>query len=212
VSWEKLSPIETGALETLRTAAVKKGWQEESFPDLATSPFMLNAPIAKVQKILAKALKPGRDTLSTVRIAGGKIEEITEATFTEIEERARQSDAVAATVSAPTRGCPAPDFERAEIRATRVLEAFLDDGQRDDFRQHNRFVSVGVDTGCHYMVTSRHARDSLARYQRSLYDLDSRMPVCVHDWSVPAAEEMLALHLHLAVPGGEAYLRRLPPE
>jgi hypothetical protein len=33
---------------------------------------------------------------------------------------------------------------------------------------------------------------------------------CVHDWTVPASEEMLALHLFLTMPGREHYLRDIP--
>ena len=32
--------------------------------------------------------------------------------------------------------------------------------------------------------------------------------LCVHDWVVPAPEEMLSLHLLLQLPGWESYLRR----
>jgi hypothetical protein len=62
------------------------------------------------------------------------------------------------------------------------------------------------------MVTSRHARDQLATYHRSLYDLDDKVPLCVHDWDVPAPEEMLAIHVLLSLPGWELYMRRLEGE
>ena len=57
------------------------------------------------------------------------------------------------------------------------------------------------------MVTSRQATDALAHYQRTLYDLDEDRPLCVHDWSVPPAEEMLSLHVLLALPDWERFLR-----
>jgi len=109
----------------------------------------------------------------------------------------------------PTRGCPAPDFRSAELKARVVLETFLTDEQREDFQRYNRFVSVGATTGHRYMITSRHARDELSQWQRTLYDLDDRIPLCVHDWGVPAAEEMLALHVLVQLPEYETYLRYL---
>jgi len=120
--------------------------------------------------------------------------------------------AVVATVAQPVQGCPAPDFPNAfDARANRVLEAFLSDEQRDDWRRRGRFVSIGMDTGHRYMLTSRDAREALQTYgSRSLYDLDERRAYCVHDWAVPAPEELLALHLFLAIPGGESFLRHVP--
>ena len=45
---------------------------------------------------------------------------------------------------------------------------------------------------------------------RSLYDIDERMPFCVHDWEVPAAEELLGLLVHIQIPGLERYVRNMP--
>lgn len=114
----------------------------------------------------------------------------------------------AASVVAPVRGCPAPDFVNAEIKAAEVLETFLNEEQIQDFRRYNRFVTRGADTGHRYMVTSRQAHDELSRYSRTLYDLDAELPMCVHDYSIPAAEEMLSLHMLLQFPHWERYLRR----
>jgi len=35
-------------------------------------------------------------------------------------------------------------------------------------------------------------------------------PLCVHDWTVPPSEEVLAIHLMLSLPGRERLMRRLP--
>ena len=147
-------------------------------------------------------------------------------------------EAIAVTVAQPMLGCPVPEFERAEIRATRVLEAFLDEEQIEDFRRRQQFVSVGADTGHRYLLTSRHARERMTRVDgRSLFDLDAAdnvypviidnydghrvhagnerihgLAICAHDWTVPAAEELLALHLFVSMQGQESYLLSLPPE
>lgn len=45
---------------------------------------------------------------------------------------------------------------------------------------------------------------------RQLFDVEENRPLCVHDWSVPPPEEMLAIHLCLSIPGYEHYVRTLP--
>lgn len=210
---EKLTPQERGALAVLEPKARSKGWisPESSFEQGETA---IAAPIGKVSILLAKALKAERTVVSAVRFSDGKIEEVSEGTFDaeaalpKAKVVASAKPAVAASVAAPVRGYPAPDFVNAELKAAEVLSHFLDDGQFDDFQRYNRFISRGVDTGHRYMVTSRHARSELAGYQRTLYDLDEDRPLCVHDWVVPAAEEMLSLHLLLQLPGWESYLRQ----
>jgi len=202
---------------------------DDSYRTSAGREITLEAPIDQVQAILSKALKPGRKLLSVVRFTNGKMEETEgpyrtpalpqlpapEAITPQGVEPAHlvaepQKPMVGVTVAKPVLGCPAPDFEDADIMANRVLEKFLDSDQIADFRKYNSFVSIGQDTGHRYAVTSREARGRLASFRRSLYDLTERNPYCVHDWTVPAAEEMLALHLLLSVPGGESYLRRVP--
>jgi hypothetical protein len=156
----------------------------------------------KVQKVVTKALKPERALLSAFKFVGGKMTQLFEGEMPPPEAKA------AVTVALPTIGCPAPDFDVAHDRATRVLGVFLTLPQVEDFDRHGRFVSVGADTGHRYMLTSRRSPD-IERFERSLFDLDDNLAFCVHDWAVPAPEELLGLHVFLSVPGGEAYLRQL---
>lgn len=44
---------------------------------------------------------------------------------------------------------------------------------------------------------------------RSVYDLDEARVLCLHDWVVPAAEELLELLLCLSLPGREREARSL---
>jgi hypothetical protein len=253
-----LTPTEEAAMEVLRRRAIAKPtrvgpiaigrepWAtEEDFRPIEKKTYReagveisvrLRAPIAAVQKVLARAMKPGRATVSAVKFSDGKIEEVrtadtTSATTTVAllapkKEKPKALTApkketkAAVTVAAPTIGCPSPDFGEAEIRAKRVLEVFLDDQQRADFRKTGRFVSQGQDTGRRYLLSLRNAPDGGLRHQsfRSVLDLDPSDdarglysgPLCVHDWTVPAAEELLALHLMIVLPGRERYLRSLP--
>lgn len=178
----------------------------------------LTTRISKIQKILTRHLKPKREQVTVVKFESGKMVEMTEQLLQEIEvapaslpsskaEQKKKLRPVAATVAEPYRGCPAPDFEQAEVRAQDVMRAFLTPEQIEDFETDGSFISIGADTGHRYAITSRYARGGLAKYTRSLYDLDEHMAYCVHDWEVPAAEELLAIHLLLSVPGREMFLR-----
>lgn len=218
-----LSPDETKALKLLRDKALCNLWglrpwttaeefrslDSPSYRTAAGVQIRLAAPLATVQKFLAKALKPDRILVQVVKHRDGKLAE--PAVESSDAPTAQPDPVVGTTVAKPVVGCPAPDFSPAEIRATRVLEQFLNEAQIEDFRRFNRFVTVGADTGHRYMLTSRLQRDQLGNFAgRSLYDLDERRAYCVHDWEVPAAEELLALHLFLSLPTREAYLRSIP--
>ncbi len=205
-----------------------------AFDDRSSTDLDVNVEV--VAKWLAKALKPGKSLVTAYRIAGGKIEEMREQSYVaqpdapkspyrdpappppEAPEEVKveavaappAEQTVAVTVAKPVRGCPAPDFAPAEIRAREVLVAFLDDDQRRDFNKYNQFVAVGGASGHRYMITSRHAREQLARYGgRSVYDLDDNVAICTHDWIVPAAEECLTLSLLVQLPNHENWLRQL---
>ncbi len=190
---------------------------------LTEQSIVLGAPISKVQRALEKPLKPGRDSLSVVRYKNGHIEEVSDRTIglldadplpepareTEAKPKPKSPPVAAVTVAQPTQGCPAPDFDAVDLRASRVLRAFLTPDQVRDFEQHQSFVVRGADTGHLYQVTSRAAPSRLHVVHRSLFDLTEGMPYCVHDWTVPPAEEMLALALFVQSPGRESYVRHI---
>lgn len=222
---------EAEALRRLGDRALKKKWIDAPL-DVRAARTSFFAPVEKVAREIAAALKPGRRQVSVVRFASGRVEEVSEGTFVvapspsppppyrggeapaapaaePVPARVVDRPTAAVTVASPTVGCPPPDFSPAEVRAREVLAAFLDPGQLADFRQRNRFVSVGGASGHRYMITSRRAEAALRTYRRSLYDLDERLPICTHDWTVPEAEEVLALHLLVSLPRYEGYLRGL---
>jgi len=237
--YEGLSPTECLAMKTLRKRAMgglgRTRWclpQEfrEDFGADSSGTILLQAKIEEVQALLSKALKPGRSLVTAVRFSDGSVEEkASELGDYRVnaqklgdddkpkeepkkeEKKPEKEPKAAVTVAAPERGCPPPSFDEAEVRASRVLEVFLSPEQIEDFRTRQQFVVVGADSGHRYLLTSRHAPRALARGGgRSLYDLDEEIPMCVHDWDVPAAEELLALRCFLALPGREEYIRCLP--
>lgn len=196
----------------------------------------LKAPMSKVQDFLQKQLKPHRKQISAVRFTNGKLEELSEATLQVIdissEEVASSASAdavkpqapenkpeppkpkpkVAVTVAQPVLGCPAPEFDEVDLRANRVLTAFLDPDQVEDFNRYQQFVATGADTGHRYMLSSRSCKRALSQHSsfRSLFDLDDDCALCVHDWEVPEGEELLGLFVHISLPGLEQYVRGMP--
>ena len=244
---QDLSPTEEVAMEVLRRRALKntmlsKPWAVESdFRPIAEKSYRetevrvrLLAPIAKVASVLSRAMKPGRQTVSVVKFAGGRMEEVrsakTSSTAIVLVDKPGEKKKTSAlaktdkkvveaavTIAKPTIGCPSPDFGQREIRARRVLDVFLDDRQRADLRATGRFVCVGQDTGRRYLLSLRDGPEGLSRTgMRSVFDLDAPEPglrsgpLCVHDWTVPSAEELLAIHLCLSLPGRERAVRSLP--
>lgn len=226
VEWEGLSPSEEQAMKAL----CKKF--KVTPPDFASIPrgsIWMKSDIEKVEATLASAMKKGRKLLSAVVFKNGRIEEIHRGEEADEKRDPYREPAAGApeppppaalaevpkaavTVPQPTIGCPCPEFERADLRATRVLRAFLTPPQLEDFERTQSFIVEGGDTGRRYLLTSRQApRDRLAKVDgRSVFDLSGGYPVCVHDWTVPAAEELLELKLFLEIPGKEKYVRSLP--
>ncbi len=229
VNFKGLSPQERIAMEVLLKKAATPGAMQDPWADknelekvdlesMAEQSFVLGAGIAAVQKVLSKPLKPMRKQLSVVRFANGTIEEINSSNIGLLEAAGEETShkekkpRVAASVAQPVRGCPTPDFDEAEVRATRVLKEFLNADQIADFNERQQFIVQGADTGHHYLLTSRHAprRRFVHEVCRVVHDLDGGEDLCVHDWEVPAAEELLGMALHLQLPEQERFVRGLP--
>jgi len=194
----------------------------------------LRAPIEEVEKVLSKALNVSkRKLLSVVKFSDGTMEKIIrrdeeppkDEKNEEVEgenipdyakdkankERQTKEAKAAATVKKPQVGCPMPEFPEADIRASRVLEVFLNDAQIADYRKYGAFMTIGRDTGHRYIVANRETPQALKKCQgRQLFDVEENRALCVHDWSCPPPEEMLALHLCLSIPGYEQHIRTLP--
>lgn len=216
VEWENLTPTESQALQEL-------GRKFNLQPSGDQGRLVVAKRVDKVEAVLSKAMKRGRKLLSAVVFKNGRIEEIHRTqdgdepaidpyTMSAVVPAAIvEPPKAAVTVAQPTIGCPVPEFERAEVRATRVLREFLSGQQLEDFERTQSFLVRGADTGHQYVLTSRHApTERLDRVGgRSVFDINDGRSVCVHDWMVPAAEELLELKLFLEMPGRESYVRGL---
>lgn len=240
LTFTKLSNQEAAAIQDLkkhslkfmRKWATKEDW--ERIPTRAFEPgdtkeneILLKVPVPKVVKFLTKNIHLDRDSVHVIKFDDGKIQEASIDAIKKVEmspyrkespeppkkepPKKKPKKAVAVTVQKPVQGCPAPDFPDCRIRANRVLRAFLSPQQISDFEKHEKFVTVGADTGDRYMITSRMARKQLRSVsERSVYNLTRRMALCVHDWTIPPEEEMLTMHLMLNLPGHENYICRIP--
>jgi len=210
IEWENLSPSERMAI-----SAIGKKFRLDTTADIGK--IVAPKPIDKIEGALSKAMKRGRKFLSAVVFKNGQIVEISRTEKPEPSREPYRSPAhivpavAAVTVAQPMLGCPIPEFERADVRATRVLKEFLSGQQFADFERTQSFLVTGGDTGRQYVLTSRQASEErLAKVGgRSVFDVAARAPICVHDWVVPAAEELLELKLFLELPGHEAYVRGL---
>lgn len=218
---------ERRALAVLSSTATAKAWDPKGMMIGSEGETILSAPIEQVQRVIAEALKPEKVIVSAVQFSDGRMEEIRSTTWKSpsdagdgaapaevaaapVAEEPKAEKKAGTSVAQPTRGCPAPAFPPSKLRAREALMAFLDDAQRADFEKHDAFIARGASTGRRYMLTSREAPARLAKFGgRTLYDLDGQTPLCVHDWDVPAEEELLALFVFLSLPGREHYLRHL---
>jgi hypothetical protein len=238
----ELTAWEEKAMEVLRARALgreffRKPWaKESSFLPLTNAAYRmkdgvtveLEAKIGDIEKVLSKALRPERQLVKAVKYTDGTVREIqTYRSPAEPDERdkllppapekpkaelAKPEPETATTVARPVNGCPMPDFPEADIRASRVLEAFLSPAQVKDYQATGAFMTIGADTGRRYMIGNRERPQYLAEhfFGRQLYDMDLGRALCVHDWAVPPPEEMLALHLCISLPGRESELLSLP--
>lgn len=201
VELHDLTALEKTALEAVNKLCAKKKWGEIDLGKKSQT--LMDAPFDDLHAAIAKELKQGRKVLDAVVFKSGEI----------VESSTLGKDAKAGvSVPVPTKGCPQPDFDEVEVRATRVLETFLSPEQLMDFRKYQAFTVIGGETGHAYQVTSRNAKASLRAKYGQVYDLDEQNELCVHDWEAPAAEELLSLALHLQLPGQEGYVRDLPPD
>lgn len=208
VEWENLSPSERTAMADL----AKKFAFDLTPSGKEAGTIVVPKPIAKVEATLTRAMKRGRKLLTAVAFQNGRIEEVHRTAAGEVVADAKTETAdkprAAVTVAQPALSCPVPEFERANVRATRVLREFLTPAQLADFEARQQFLVIGADSGHRYVLTSRQAPpDQLGRVGgRSVFDATRGQAVCVHDWTVPAAEELLELALFLQMPGHEGYV------
>ena len=203
---------EQGALRSLGELFVKRGWCQSQELWHSEGPkeqtVALTGPVGKVAAAMAKRLKAGKQTLSAVRYADGKVETVegTEANldrFIESAEEKSEKPEVGVTVKRPTPCCP-QCFQGAIEPATEVLLSFLSPEQHEQWSRERALVCYGGRTGFRYLLAHRHT-PLACRMGKICCDIDNGIVVHFHDHSVPPEEEVLAAMLCLQ--HREAWLR-----
>lgn len=150
--------------------------------------FTLPEKIESVHKVLMKQLKKDKTTITAVKLADGSITEVLNP-----DKVLPPGDSV--TVEKPARGCPPrPEMPPREVRATRVLEMFLNPVQLADFRERGAVCVVGCATGHRYSVCHplAAARLQSPHCGHLVVDLDDDYRYCTYQMNLPPAEELLA--------------------
>lgn len=205
---------EMDALGKLGAALEKKGWwrpmasglwRTESAPQ-KTQEVRICAPLSKVAALMVKVLRPGKQVLTAVRYASGKLETVqgSDLPLVELAKKVEKADAerpaaapapAAATVTRPTPSCP-QCYVAAVGPATDALLAFMDDEQHEQWAENRYLVCYGGRSGHRYLLAHRHTTVA-AKIGRICLDLDDQQVVHFHDRSVPPEEEVLAAKLIL---------------
>lgn len=196
--------LETHDLTYAETAVVRKllkKYKAEGGDDEASKlrgrTFSIPKPLAKVHKQFVKLLKPGKETVTAVKLKDGRLEEVSD--ISQVEEMAKDGklakEGAAATVEKPKRGPHARLLDKREIIASEVLRKFLNDDQIEDFDERGCFVAKGCDSGNRYLIRHRHSKYRARGDIGSWYvaDLDRRLGVCNYPTGLPPSEETLAL-------------------
>jgi len=203
----KPTPREVQLLDGFLATARKRKWLDQPIKvnaKLESQTIMLSASVAKAGAALVKATKPLDRTLTAVVFEDGKLKvaETSEldGLVTEIEAKKPKA---AVSVARPTPSCPSC-VPGSIGMASEVLLAFLDEQQHVDWAEHRAIITTGGNSGHRYLIAHRHS-DTAQRLGKICYDLDDRLVLHFHDWSVPPEEEVLASMLILH--HREAWLR-----
>lgn len=104
------------------------------------------------------------------------------------------SPAASVTVKRPTSCCPDNAMGEVDQLASEVLEAFSTARQWSDWNEHGYLYAIGGRTDHLYQIV--HRRHELAEKRtKILYDCTDDGVLHCWDWSVPPAEEVLAMKL-----------------
>ncbi len=181
---KQLTESERGAIRLLL-----KKYKVTPKTSLEGSEHTIPTSLAKAAVALKKVLKAKYDTITAVKLTDGRIEEVKTS-----EVDAKAGARAAAVVDVPPKRCPLPVYSERDVRASAVLNEFLNPLQRADFERLGAFTAVGCDSGHSYMICHRHSptlRDGVTK--TLLRDLNTFADICTRDIGLPASEECLAL-------------------
>lgn len=198
-------------LADLGLRLIKKGWVPEGRalwnPEGdETQQVEIPASLEKLGPLLVRAMKPGKQTLTAIKLENGQVSTVagSEANLDETVSAAlEKKPEAAATVKRATPCCP-QCMPGAVEPATEVLLTFLTPEQHRQWAAERMIVVYGGRTGHRYLLAHRHT-ERARRMGRICKDLDDDIVVHFHDHSVPPEEEVLGAKLVLE--HQEAWLR-----
>lgn len=183
---------------------LKEPWQEVVRKRLARDQKIeITAPLEKVGPLASALMRPGKQVLTAVRFKGGLVETVSgqdPEALAALAEKAVDATPdkpaeAAVTVKRPTPSCPAC-IPGANSAASEVLLAFLSEIEHESWQRDRCIFVEGGLSGNRYRLSHRHSRFA-QQSGRMCVDLDDRMIVHFHDWTVPPEEEVLAAKLIL---------------
>lgn len=184
---------EQTALERFLLKCFSKGWVKPfaGISGNGETKVEILAPILEASKLLLGRKRPRTGIITAVKSVNGEVEAVLGETPKLEEALAKPEAKEAVTTRRPTLCCPTP-VAGPDIRASRVLELFSTPQQRKDWQEHGFLRCYGRFSGHRYRVAHRHS--ALAREQgKIVFDETDGHIVHAYDWSLPPAEEVLAM-------------------
>lgn len=191
-------------LGTFLAALRQRKWVNKAVGIIPTGRTVLRfeQPIVKVAPLMVSELGSARSQLTVVKSVGGQVTHTFDTDGLEAEEvqaevaKAAEKappKATAATVRKPTSCCPTA-VEGPVRKASRLLAAFCTPSQWAEWVEHGFITVRGHMSGHWYRIC--HRNTPLAVEQgKIVWDLTDNRLVHCYDWSVPPAEEVLAVKL-----------------
>jgi len=177
-------------LEEQQVKALLENFKIAVPKELQNQKITIDKSLATVHRAMKKMLKPGKPTLTAIKLKDGHLELVNEFGQMDFE--------VAVTVEKPPRGCPTPTMtitDRTEMQAAGVLKEFLTPRQWLDYQQKQQLIARGGSSKKLYLITSRW-NPKIDQYGR-VYDLIEENRICTHNMDMPPSEEVLALVLSI---------------
>lgn len=198
---ENATPSELATVNAFLAECKTRGWTSDA--DIAPTRSVIRAAIGAVGPVLAgKAAAPVGQFTAVVSKDGALTVEVDPVTAIVAAEQKGELAAVA-TPKKPTLCCPV-QLSGPDRRASEALHAFCTPKQWADWTEKGWLITYGQITGHAYQIAHRHSSLAQAR-GKITYDLDDQGILSCWDWTVPPAEEVLAVKLLLE--GREPWLR-----
>lgn len=191
---EEPTPAELEVIGQFLVKARKKGWVADTAGIAETGGELeIAASVSDAGNVLLKRHWRRRGIITVVKSVNGELEVVEGDNPKEHKQAAKKSGkgSAAVTTSRPTLCCPSC-VSGPDRRASQVLAAFCTPTQLGTWRKHGYLECYGGTTGRCYRLYHRHHPRAIKRGHCGI-DMSTGRTVDAYDWSLPPAEEVLAL-------------------